>query len=350
MAYKRPTCVPSTLDWWFPKDGFRWDYREGGLQPADILPFLAEEPYAETGGFGWNIGLNHLEFDAPGPWLVPASSHRSAYSLSFYPGLHRKFAGLHIGLGAILDFASKFGWLYGGLIDYRETENLGEPFSFWLMEIRAMHDAQCLWNALREDRHGRLKQMIVWSPHADAVYFRPDRSALVAKTRRELKIDVLSGYLEPLDTLIADDSVRKDSFASFKQFDPVEPARVYLAALISAKLDANVSLGFKCTPDGFANVPTPQNLSGWMWLNLAAEVAGMLFLRQCPMCGSWFARQGKRIYCETRGTGCRKKANRLRDLAKDLMDNGMSEPDVARRLEMSPDTLSSILEGGSRDG
>ncbi len=339
---------------------------------TSIGPFEAFLWYTPEHGFKWD-SVNRL---------VPAKNPDSI--CEYYPlkrdlALHRKFAALGKSEEEILGFANDFGLLLDAYApEFRPTESPenfpkenilkeervsrlarfdsrtgshflgGEPKDFWIDEIHDMEDAIWLWDKLgRNDGEpdvGALKGTIRWVN--EEVYFLPkslqkeswsrNRHSRYWYFQTNLKAHIARKFWE-------------DSYLKpwRKDFDVIGPAQQWLMLTVNKKLRNHASPQLQLYANADARLdlkPTfrPHNLLGAMWLHLYMDVIGAILFRECLVCGTWFVCKKKdRIYCKTRGTGCRKKALRIRDKVRKA---GKSIREVAKEEGRPIDIIRQIVE------
>ena len=362
------------FEWEVPEEGFRW----------------VDEASRGTTGTTFTLGGVLKDIDPRPPWLIGPPVGARARTVSYHPlnecpGLYRTFADLPLEKEAILEFAQRYGRLTKGLVLVEErgekplTTYYAEPWYFWLREIQDMRDALLLFDLLQGKSEATpleegLQKVIVWQE--DGVYFQPWDKEL-----RSLYTDMLGYYESAADRLrkltlagkgdlesvkqperIALDLGRRiskaleqkgraylapkliacptfygEQFQVWKRTrDVVAPARLLLARMVTEKLVGKVDFQLKGDERGFSLAIVPQNLLSALWLALLFEILGKVRLRQCPICGTWFDASAapQRVFCDSRGSGCRQRASRLRKKLKALLNEGKTLQEAARELEI----------------
>jgi len=96
---------------------------------------------------------------------------------------------------------------------------------------------------------------------------------------------------------------------------------------------------------GFSTALKPRDLLSAMWLELFFEVTGRTKLRQCPICGTFFdvTSSPRRVYCDSRGSGCRQKAARMRKKLVQLLDAGIGLERAAAELGIDTEKAEFLL-------
>jgi len=340
--------------------------------------------------------FHYADMVPPGPpWLVGVSYDREGLDRESYelwkenPGLHRAFAQLLLDKGAILEFANRWGRLtLSGQVLLRVEKGgvpqrfRAESLRFWKFAIQEMRDALLLWDLLGgptgvPDEQG-LRQVIVWEngsvsfrPAGEKLWFlykqraRRSRETLEAMQKGDSQMaeaaerqfrhsgEQILKYLEqsqraflgikPIGTVDSD-----QAFAVWKaRRDVVGPARWLLSRFITQHLEGKVDLVIEPKRGGwgFSTALEPRDLLSAMWLQLFFEVTGRTKLRQCPICGTFFdvTSSPRRIYCDSRGSGCRQKAARMRKKLIQLIDAGIGIEKAAAELGMDAEKAEFLL-------
>lgn len=340
--------------------------------------------------------FQHADVAPPSPpWLVGAPYDREERDRESYelwkesPGLHRAFAQLPLDKNAILEFANRWGRLtLSGQVLLRVEKGSvpqrfrAESLRFWRFAIQEMRDALLLWDLLGgptgvPDEEG-LRQVIVWEdgsvsfrPAGEKLWFlykqraRRSREALEAMQKGDSQTaeaaerqfrhsgEQILKYLgqsqraflgiKPIGTVDSD-----QAFAVWKaRRDVVGPARWLLSRFITQHLEGKVDLVIepKGRGWGFSTALEPRDLLSAMWLELFFEVTGRTKLRQCPICGTFFdvTSSPRRVYCDSRGSGCRQKAARMRKKLIQRLDAGMGLERAAAELGMDAEKAEFLL-------
>jgi len=121
-----------------------------------------------------------------------------------------------------------------------------------------------------------------------------------------------------------------------KKKDVVAPARLMLARMVTEKLAGKVDFQLKGDERGFSLAIVPHDLLSALWMELLFEVLGRVRLRRCPICGTWFDASAapQRVFCDSRGSGCRQRASRLRKQLRALLNEGKTLEEAARELKI----------------
>jgi len=366
--------ITMEFEWEVPEEGFRW----------------VDEASRGTTGTTFTLGEVLRDIDSRPPWLIGPPVEARARTVSYHPldecpGLYRTFADLPLEKAAILEFAQRYGRLTKGLVLVEErgekplTTYHAEPWYFWLREIQDMRDALLLFDLLQGKSGATpleegLQKVIVWQE--DGVYFQP-----WGKELRSLYTDMLGYYQRAADRLreltlagrgdldrvkrperfaldlgrriskalgqegraylapklIACPTFYGERFQVWQRTrDVVAPARLLLARMVTEKLAGKVDFQLNGDERGFSLALVPQNLLSALWLALLFEILGKVRLRQCPICGTWFDASAapQRVFCDSRGSGCRQRASRLRKQLRALLNEGKTLQEAARELEI----------------
>lgn len=378
------------FEWEVPQDGFRWV--DETTQAGSSSTFTLLDIFREN-------------IDPRPPWLIGPPVWAKARTVSYhpldeFPGLHRTFADLPFEKEAILEFANRYGRLTKGLVLVEErggkplTSYHAEPWYFWLREIQDMRDAVLLFDLLRGKgeatrREEGLRKVIVW--RGDNVYFQPGDMELgslytdmvgyqeaAADRLRKLTLagegdlksvkqaeqialglgrrisEVLGqkGRAYLAAKLIAHPTFYGEKFRVWKRGkDVVGPARLMLARMVTEKLAGKVDFQLTGDEEGFDVAIVPKDLLSALWLELLFEILGKVRLRRCPMCGTFFdvSPAPQRVFCASRGSGCRQRASRLRKRLEALLNGGKTLEEAARELEIDPALANFLLKTAARN-
>ena len=304
------------------------------------------------------------------PWLTvadPSQSIREYNPLTEEPTLYRDFARLSLDTKTILDFANRHGCLLRGQLllasaILRPGRSLhllgGESLWMWAEEINAMREAVDLLDAIRDaesNGHGKpLERLIAWRmrrvaytpderPWSEALPIRrlPGMGLLVRSQGRAQRAP--SGREEITIPLSFDPLFRDWSWRENR----IDPAKQYLAMIVNKRARGKVSPALQIVEGrslsiGFRTSLMPEDLLGAMWLQLLQDLAGRRRIRKCLLCGKEFdaVDDPRQLYCRTRGSGCKKEANRIRDEVK----IGIPLREVADKHRIPLSTLEKVLE------
>jgi len=368
------------FSWWKPTGGFRWMGKgETGAPQCEVEEYF-----------------HYADMVPPSPpWLVGAPYDREERDRESYelwkegPGLHRALAQLPLDKDAILEFANQWGRLALSGQVLLKVEKGGVPqrfraesLRFWKFAIQEMRDALLLWDLLGgptgvPDEEG-LRQVIVWEdgsvsfrPAGEKLWFlykqraRRSREAFEAARRGDSQRaqaaerqfhysgEQILKYLEKtqraflgIKPIVPADP--DQAFAVWKaKRDVVGPARWLLSRFITQHLEGKVDLVIEPSRAGrgFSTALKPRDLLSAMWLELFFEVTGRTKLRQCPICGTFFdvTSSPRRVYCDSRGSGCRQKAARMRKKLVQLLDAGIGLERAAAELGIDTEKAEFLL-------
>jgi len=360
-------AVSTEFTWWKPSGGFEWGRLSfpsaGGPRMSEILanPSVRDDPRNN--------------------WLLLPENGDEAIShspLADSPGLHRKFAELGESRESILQFANAYGPLFddeapdaGGAsqlpiphFDVRPHRDSGiSLFQFfaecqqqWINEIWDMQDCIELWERLEagDSKLPTLHGSVLW--RKSGVYFLTRRhqhaaQSLLSEEDRKAGRKRLDWFPEfdPMAHIATRDrdNARLEEWGP--RFEVANPARQYLTLAVNWKLRCHVSPALRLASPGEGQLEmqmpfVPHNLLGAMWLGLFMEIAGITKLRECLVCGTWFDASDvpQRVYCTSRGEGCRKKAARIRAEVK----AGGLPHEVARKYKIPMKRLQDLLSRG----
>jgi len=357
--------------WEVPQAGSRW----------------VEEGRDGSSGSTFTLGqVFGRDMDHRPPWLIGPPLGTKVEVVSYHPleespELHRTFAALPMEREAILEFVRRHGPLTKGLVlvEERGEEPLriyrGEPWYFWLREIQDMRDAVLLFDLVggrngAEPVEEALRQVIVW--REDGVYCQPwegeleslykdllgyresaaeavKRLALTGEgdlegvkkkekfaTKLGQRISALlreRGRFSLSPKLIASPAFHPEEFRAWRKGkDVVGPARLLLSRLVSEKLVGKVDIRLAADAGGVELILAPRDLLSALWTGLLFEILGKVRLKRCPICGAFFdaGSAPQRVFCTSRGSGCRQLAYRWRRKLHFLLREGKSLAEAAQ--------------------
>jgi hypothetical protein len=305
-------------------------------------------------------------------------------SYSPQPNLFLLFADTRDTRDAIKGFADQFGLLGLNQADgavmlamrpsYRNPRKgaicMGELFSAWRREAREMRQAVGLWSALREAQSGdkaKLSLHIGWR-RDDFVYYDSHLDLPLPREARLLGIPgryqgrFAGSRAEDLRTLavIASKEHNPEWLRFFHAADCVRPAQYYLQKIVNERLKTHVSPQLLWNlkggrPDKLGLFFVPQSLLGLMWLQLAEAINGNRTYRQCSACKTWMVISpesvGKRSSRLTCSDACRMKVYYGRMVkARHLARQGLSAPEIARKLGTTSDTVHGWMRKSKKPG
>jgi hypothetical protein len=288
---------------------------------------LEQKRYMRTGQpfqFVWPVDLKHAWIEAK-PLEDPSSktdAHLVALSdkpakrskpLESATGLFREFAQLRETQAAALNFANLYGMLSDGswvvpttspkvrvvsigtvITGKKQTTVIpgAEPHGFWVRQIRAMHRAVELWDAVRSnDRQHALAGFIEWR----------DRSSVMYRSRDGAKEWIASTVHHP------------ELLSTLRYLDLVQPARYQLQRLVNGGLREFTSCPQLLWDNGdmFLFIQ-PRSLLGAMWLQFARAIDGDREYRVCPGCDRWFEIGGGQRRADAKACSgtCRQRISR----------------------------------------
>lgn len=213
--------------------------------------------------------------------MGPIGYMRQRYQpLAERPGLFRIFADLDPTPDTILGFANAYGHLTRDHATAREeSDNAsaqvrielsqgdeplvaeGEPLSFWLGEMDVMRHAVAIWDAVRERNAEALAECVRWRD--DGVY-----------------CECAGARAEPISTY----ANHPESLRWFRRGDLVEPAILWLAGRLNARLERRTLALFQWSPERPGELHLfyiPGSLIEAMWLQFAFAVDQNRDYRKC---------------------------------------------------------------------
>jgi hypothetical protein len=241
---------------------------------------------------------------------------------------------------SILSFASRYGFLLhqGGLL-------AGDPAVVQCTHVR---------NAMRADRShlGRAEPLSVWRWVIPVFGLF---ATLLAYARMnglsELKrhIEFREGGVAFYSAEGVEDFKLRLKGAESIRASGIEPgdfasaAHYYISEKLKRIMKAHLRLSSTMVTEGGQSrlIVWPANLLGGLLLEVASSVELKSDWERCKDCGKWFEirppeTRSSRAYCST---SCRVKSYRQRRReARKLFEQGVSVPEVARRLEIEEDT------------
>ena len=222
-----------------------------------------------------------------------------------------------------------------------------------------MRQAVGLWSALREAQSGdvaKLSLHIGW-PRGDFVYYYSHPGLPLPPEARRWGIPgryqarIAGNREDDLRTLavIASKAHNPEWLRFFHAGDCVRPAQYYLQKIVNERLKTHVSPQLLWNlkgdrPDKLGLFFAPQSLLGLMWFQLAEAINGNRTYRQCSTCKTWMVISpesvGKRSSRLTCSDACRMKVYYGRMVkARHLARQGLSAPEIARKLGTTSDTV-----------
>ena len=302
---------------------------------------VASDGYRWVKAIAAGAGEEEL-FLTTGAPVGPIGYMRRRYQpLAERPGLFRIFADLDPTPDAILGFANAYGHLTrdhstAGPEGERGSAQArielsragepyvaeGEPFSYWAREIDAMRQAAAMWDAVQERNAEALLGSIAWRD--DGVYF------LRAGTDDE-----------PIST----HTVHPERLGWLRRGDLFEPAVLWLADRLNARLERSLPAIFQWSPERPGELHLfyiPGSLIEAMWLQFAFAVDENRDYRKCLQCGTWFElapdkARANRLFCSS---ACKSRNYRERKArAQDLFAQGMAIEAIARELGTEAETV-----------
>jgi hypothetical protein len=223
-------------------------------------------------------------------------------------GLFIEFAALEPSRYAILQFANRYGDLFGSYSDgdvlveggrFKE----GATLKTWKAEIEDMHALVRIWEAIKGLNKKELEAFITWAK--GAVRYKI--------TKRDSTLGVV----------LARPDFNEDLLKRFRPGDVLPPARYALQKEINKRIVRSPTVprlvwcpgerpddGTPPEPDHHQRlIFEPSDLLAAMWLQFAQAVTGEFQLKRCEACGDYFqvGRGGKRSDSRTCGDACRQK-------------------------------------------
>ena len=337
----------------------------------ELFPF---EWLAPPNGYHWVIGT--YKNGAEDRWLEEHPSDggpmrlREPYEpMQKYPTLFRSFAELPQTEEGILGFANAYGWL--GLYEERWAEAIpkdgypemilsplwgygskwfyAESLSSWLDEIRAMHLALELWDAIN---------------NIDLRWFM-ENIEIAADRRKPNGTSILQYNVrgESMSASIYDDAVvlpetinaSEDILQTIPSSHVIHSGWKLLVEILNRQLAKYTASSFDYVArDGRYRLHViPKHLLGALWLQLSRGVDGNKTYLRCRGCETWLEVSLKatgyrtsRAYCSD---ACRSKAYRDRQrLARQLHEEGASLEVIAEQLDTEPDTVQKWIDLGQQ--
>ncbi len=172
----------------------------------------------------------------------------------------------------IIKFANQYGLLGEGYTSEPIFGNQIEPLSLWRSQINKMKRAVELWDHIQQKDEGWLLEHIKW---------KGDRNQPVTMASVIYQDDFHQEIIA---------SEGKTAPEQFTYGETNKPARIYLQRIINRELKDRivVRLLYKADWSCQHNIITPNNLIGFMWLQLALTIEGDLKYKKCAVCSKPF--------------------------------------------------------------
>ena len=315
-------------------------------------------------------------------YLVENPSEGSLFDVPAYnpfavrPHLFRTFADTDPTPRAILDFASRYGWLGAGTSikarDHkprtrRRTALVGESYGTWVRQIALMRDMVRLWDLCGAGNIEALSRHIRWDSEKVKVKViyqsQPSRSAEDLATPVYARPHELLSYRRHHETIaeigpkILIGPIQDQESFEFERLTPGDvllPALLYLQRQINKHLEASAEPRMLWDLAGIRlNLRfLPSYLLSMLWMQFACEVSGKVAFRECGSCQRWVrigpdAARTSRLYCSN---ACRMRGLRDRQrAARALRSEGKSIEAIADELNSDAETIKkwvSTMAGG----
>lgn len=376
------TSGAAAFRWWKPEAGFKWvPGRLYGVAVAAAEAQLNEEEFIADPRNNWLVPVKTVDCLQ---WASPMEAH---------PDLHRQFAEVEPSADSMLEFANEHGPLLSARVPYSGFRPLldvvsdeekseisgisrfGQPKNtngincalltgaelqhLWIREIHRMRDCIWTWDTLGglrdEPDLPALKQAIVW--RGRGVYFQPPRRREEASRIWPGRIPVREDWRTlafaqlDLESWIASKGFADQYLDEWQaQRDVLGPALQFVMLSVNRLLRSQVSPSLRLSRSGDCTFSlesdrAPHSLLGALWLLFHNEITGETQLRMCPVCGkSYVAVDPRMRHCRRSGSGCRKKAHRIRSIVL----GGASPEEVSTRYGIPLARIRRILEAGRR--
>jgi hypothetical protein len=296
-------------------------------------------------GYGWIDAETAAVESHAGRWLTPREPGRNARTyapLAEHSGLCRILAATEPSEAGVRAFADSFGLLGMGteMIQIQRTATgsavgIGEPLSAWQQQIGYLRSVIELWEHAVAGDVERLSEHILWAPDGTWVAFDTHAATPIGTDGPPL------GWGRET---IWNRRPHGPPEEALKPGDLVRPALTWVAQTINRFLKDEVATELRWNAERTALKLQlmPRNLAGAAWLQLASAVERNVQFRQCAECGTWFevspgvGRTNKLFH----SAACRTRAYRRRQAeAHRLLSIGIGEEEIARELDVDPETL-----------
>jgi len=332
---------PLIPDKWKPKEKAVVTAREIVDEPSEGLTLPSEAHW-------FSIDLTDVEHDKYQPLKEQTVLHREFSEIPRFP----------VSPQAIEEFANKYGLL--GIGEPLRTKSgvlMIESSSQWEHEIGSMWDAIQVWDCLNgvslsntQDQEQppikRTKEGFWYQSLAlrKVIERDPAFGKMLGKYRRAYDTCGLAFFDD--DNYVAGPLRPSKSLKDWQSRDAERgPTKQYLVNIINQHLIGNVVPQFQLERHGTGNEDiltsiAPQNLLGALWLQFFLEITWG-HVRRCLICKTPFVAQREdQVYCHTNGTGCRKKADRVRSA---VLRDGRRRSQVTAKYGISSDDLDKIM-------
>lgn len=317
------------------------------------MQFTSQVP---VGGFEWLTGP-FLSFQDMAPVKEPVlAAQGGEWRTRELPDeLFLEFSSLDPDSDAeILRFANLNGLLENGRLflenaskagDHAELLIAGEPRRLWRDHIRKLKEATELWMAIQNNDKDLLAKRIQWRGPNFVTYEGLPR--LTPGGQKFANFATIASKAEQGEPF----SYRSELFKRMSPDDPVLPAKMQLRDMVREQLTPLVELDMQWT-DNFKSLSTfnkPTCLIGALWFQLLMAVQENTSFGRCvaPGCGKPLMIQpgGYRANKRTCSNSCRQRlSDERKRQARELHQKGISEKEIARRLETTREQIAIWIE------
>jgi hypothetical protein len=222
---------------------------------------------------------------------------------------------------------------------HAELSIAGEPRSHWRDHVRQLKQATELWMAIQNDDKDLLAKRIQWRGPNFVTYEGPPR---VAPSGRMFADFATIASAPKRGELF---SYRPELFKRLRPDDLVTPAKIHLLEMVAERLKPHVQFDLRWTDDfkSITDSNQPTCLAGALYFQLKIAMRDSSSFGSCASCGKPLIIQpgGYRVNRRTCSNPCRQRLSdsRKRD-ARELHQAGISEKEIARRLETTREQIS----------
>lgn len=328
---------------WKPRENSPVTVQEIVDGPSEVFTLPSEANW-------FSITLSDKTLERYKPLKTQALMHREFCEIPRFP----------VSPEEIAKFADMYGLLgIGSIVPTGSGALMIESTSQWDSAIGSMQEAVQLWDNLSDSSLSGaddLGQSIKRTSQGFWYQSPALKKAIAANPALANMLEEYHKAYEEWGFLSLDDDnyvagpLRHDELRTKWQSktDNLGPAKQHLVNIVNQHLIGNVVPQFSLIVNMSGNEDiitsiTPQNLLGALWLQFFLEITWRN-VRKCLMCGKPFiAKRENQLYCDTHGTGCRKRAYHARN---EVLRDGKPKIEVAHRYHITVADLDKILAQG----